>query len=374
MKLRLSAFPILIIWFSLLAGPAAHAQINGGMSGSFYNPDNDGTGLNVEILSDTFGIAYWYTYDLEGKQRWHLLLGDIEGRRMTGEMYTYEGMVFGDFDPASVSQHVFGSYSIEFSDCNNLTFRFSPSAVQPDGRFYPSGQLGMQRLSTPLGVAEQCGGGGSLAQRSVVAGIYSGQVQSDQFPATETIVLIAEDGTVAGISDNGMYFGIVSVNGANVSGSVSALAFEGFAFPDGDVFARVEIDGFRDGSKLNFDYQTRSRSTGQILETGSYRGQYQNLYELDFTQQALAGSWRSDLGYRFDIGADGRLSGSGPGGCRYFGTARPIDSRFNAATARLLPANCIDVDGTVELTLIQDEGALLVLASGDEFYFDIWRR
>ena len=77
---------------------------------------------------------------------------------------------------------------------------------------------------------------------------------------------------------------------------------------------------------------------------------------------------------RLDIGADGRLSGPGPGGCRYFGTARPIDPRFNTATARLLPANCFDVDGTVELTLIQGEGALLVLASGDQFYFDIWRR
>ena len=374
MKLRLSAFSFLIFCFSLVAAPASHAQINGGMSGSFYNPDNDGTGLNVEILSDTFGIAYWYTYDLEGKQRWHLLLGDIEGRRMTGEMYTYEGMVFGDFDPASVSQHVFGNYAIEFSDCNNLTFQFSPSAVQPDGRFYPSGRLSMQRLSSPLGVAEQCDGGGVVAERSPVAGIYLGQVQSPGLPAQETLVLITENGSVAGVSENGMYFGLVSVVGPRFSGRISALAFAGFSFPDGDVFARVDLEGERVGSVLNFNYQVRSRNSGQVLENGTYRGQYLNLYELDFTQQTLAGSWRSELGYRFDIGADGRLSGSGPGGCRYFGTARPIDPRFNAATARLLPANCFDVDGTVELTLIQDEGALLVLASGDQFYFDIWRR
>ena len=353
---------------------SAQAQINGGMSGSFYNPDNDGTGLNIEILSDSFGIAYWYTYDLDGNQRWHLLTGDILGSRMTGEMFSFEGMVFGEFDPAFVDQHVFGNFSIEFSDCNNLTFQYSPSAVQPDGRFYPSGQLDMQRLTTPLGVAEQCGGTGGVAARSAVSGIYAGEVRPDGFPNLETIVLITESGVVAGVSDVGMYFGVVSVSGSNFAGSVTAVTFGDFVFTDGDAFAVVDLSGTRDGNVLSFNYQARSRGGDQIMERGVYVGESLALYEFGLTQNTLAGSWRSDLGYRFEVDEAGRVSGSGPGACRYHGTIRPEDSRFNAATGRLLPANCVGVDGTVELTLIQDEEGLLVIASGDQFYFDIWRR
>ena len=47
MELRLPMALILLFSFLFLSASTAHAQINGGMSGSFFNPDNDGTRLNV---------------------------------------------------------------------------------------------------------------------------------------------------------------------------------------------------------------------------------------------------------------------------------------------------------------------------------------
>ena len=69
MKLRLTMPLVLLFLFLFLSASTVHAQINGGMSGSLFIPDNDGAGLSFEILSDSFGIANWYTYDLEVKQR-----------------------------------------------------------------------------------------------------------------------------------------------------------------------------------------------------------------------------------------------------------------------------------------------------------------
>ncbi len=368
--IRAAAFAALV----MAVAPSAMAGINGGMSGSFYNPANDGTGLNIEILSSDFGIAYWYTYGLDGEQRWHLLLGDIDGQRMSGQMFTFKGMVFGEFDPTALDQHTFGTFQIEFQDCNTLSFNYSPAAVQPDGRYYPSGRLDMQRLTSPIGVAEQCVTGDPAPDRSAVAGIYFGTISPIGFPAIEAIVLIAEDGSLMGLSDNGMYFGILSVDENRFAGRIIAVTFDDFVFQDGDFMAYADISGTRQGSQLQFDYEVRSRNSGQLLEQGSYNASYDPLYDQPLTQPDLTGTWFTDLGYRFDIDQEGRVSGRGSGACRYYGTIRPIDPRFNAATARLLPANCWDVDGTVELTVLREHGILYAISSGDEFYFDIWRR
>ena len=51
------------------------AQLNG----SWYDPEAPGQGLNLEVLEDRGeALAYWYSYDSEGRQVWLVGQGPID--------------------------------------------------------------------------------------------------------------------------------------------------------------------------------------------------------------------------------------------------------------------------------------------------------
>ena len=39
-------------------------------SGAWFNPDQSGHGISVEILDDERTVIFWYAYDLDGKPTW----------------------------------------------------------------------------------------------------------------------------------------------------------------------------------------------------------------------------------------------------------------------------------------------------------------
>ena len=129
--------------------------VQGGHTGAWYNRDQNGHGLFVEILSDSSTptgvrvLLAWYAY-LDGEQIWILAEGPVvqQGNRQKAflEAWIYSGGDFPPFfDASMVEQDVWGTMSLQFNGCHAADFTWDTS--------YPgftSGQLGLERLSTIL--------------------------------------------------------------------------------------------------------------------------------------------------------------------------------------------------------------------------------
>ncbi len=100
-------------------------------SGSWYWPEQDGHGFSMEFgeLADgsPLAVIYWYTYDNLGNPIFMLGSGIPEGNRVELDLVSPVGMVYGEFDPDSVTREYGGSAVFEFSDRQNGTFTYTPS-------------------------------------------------------------------------------------------------------------------------------------------------------------------------------------------------------------------------------------------------------
>jgi hypothetical protein len=105
--------------------------LNGAISGSWYNPDLDGMGWVVEVVSNPAGadqfVVYFYGYE-NGEQLWLIGAGPgIEGNTATVDVIRTSGTGWGsDFNKDDVVREVVGSMSFEFSDCDSASVEFTP--------------------------------------------------------------------------------------------------------------------------------------------------------------------------------------------------------------------------------------------------------
>jgi len=92
--------------------------------GSWFWINRDGEGFQLSVEGDDANVFVmtWYTY-LDGKQVWMIGTGVRNGNRLVfSEMIITNGTGFGSaFNPDDVIREVFGSITLDFSDCNNLT-------------------------------------------------------------------------------------------------------------------------------------------------------------------------------------------------------------------------------------------------------------
>jgi len=111
--------------------------INGAISGSWYNPDQNGQGWVIEVGGSTSSgpqfLSYFYGYDNNGEQLW-LISGFaiIDGTTVTAQVYRTSGIGFGGaFDPESfVLGDVIGSMTFVFETCDSGTVTFT--SADPD--------------------------------------------------------------------------------------------------------------------------------------------------------------------------------------------------------------------------------------------------
>ncbi len=131
----------------LLAAQPAAAQFMSELGGHWFNPEQDGHGLTVNVVDVGRTVAYWYVYDELGNPDWYLLDGlnfgpaaglDLQ-HRVEGSMWQCEGMRFGDFDPDLNQCVEVGEFNLEFADCGVAAFRWT---LDGDSR-----QMPLQRLS-----------------------------------------------------------------------------------------------------------------------------------------------------------------------------------------------------------------------------------
>jgi len=101
-------------------------------SGSWFQPDQSGHGFSMEFGQTADGtplaVVYWYTYDNQGNPIFMLGTGTPQEDRVEIALLSPVGMIFGDFVPATVTNEDGGSAVIVFSDRDNATFSYTPSA------------------------------------------------------------------------------------------------------------------------------------------------------------------------------------------------------------------------------------------------------
>jgi hypothetical protein len=85
----------------------------------WYNHDQRGHGLSLEVLDTHETVGFWYLYDMDGEPFWLLLEGVNTGNRIEMTAYHFSGMVMNEWNPSTNSSTEYGEVIIEFTDCNN---------------------------------------------------------------------------------------------------------------------------------------------------------------------------------------------------------------------------------------------------------------
>ena len=107
---------LLFFWQSICA------EIRPEYSGMWYNPEQDGHGLNLEVLSDGRTAGFWYLYDADGEPFWLLLEGvNSNHNRIEMLAYRFSGMIMGEWDPSTNRRSEWGAVLIQVADCNHAT-------------------------------------------------------------------------------------------------------------------------------------------------------------------------------------------------------------------------------------------------------------
>jgi len=102
---------------------------NAGLSGSWYDPARNGEGLIVEWLTNGDVLAVFFTYDTEGNQFWLFGQATPSGKSVTmNAVYPSAFTPWGrNFNPADVFLDNWGTFTLNWTDCDNMTFQYSSS-------------------------------------------------------------------------------------------------------------------------------------------------------------------------------------------------------------------------------------------------------
>ena len=105
-------------------------------SGSWYNVDQSGHGFSMEFGEQSDGsplaVIYWYIYDDQGNPIFMLGSGVPDGNRVEIQFVSPVGMVYGEFNPDTVSREDGGAGVFEFTDNGTGTFSYTPSEFTRD--------------------------------------------------------------------------------------------------------------------------------------------------------------------------------------------------------------------------------------------------
>jgi hypothetical protein len=143
---------LISVLFSVLLVPswvlAQHIPVNpfsirGDLSGSWYNPEQSGHGLMVEVLDERHVVLAWYTYDSSGDPLWLFGQGRASGQDLTVELSAFSGgRPPADWAQGALVGEPWGTATMNVESCN--TALLSWESEHPD---FGSGELELNRLT-----------------------------------------------------------------------------------------------------------------------------------------------------------------------------------------------------------------------------------
>jgi hypothetical protein len=134
--------------------PAVNPQafaIGPGITGNWFDPDENGHGFGIEVLPGNQMLAEWYVFGPQGGRDWIIGVGPISGDTavLNAVQSGGSGGVFPPaFDPSQVQQAAWGTITFTFTDCSHGTANWQPMIAG-----YSAGSIPIQRLTMPAGLA-----------------------------------------------------------------------------------------------------------------------------------------------------------------------------------------------------------------------------
>jgi len=313
----------------------AHAlKVNQYLSGSWFNPQQNGHGFSVEIISDTQAVFYWFVYNPDGSPTFLITVASIQGDTLEGTTFYNSGMIWGEFNPADLSEQVWGTINIQFIDCNHATMTYASSHEISD---IPSGE-GTIELTRLLSIDQmQC-------NENLNAGIYEGNfVDQDTDELTTGTILLSSSGEVVAFS-----FGdSVSFGGYSVSsgGNLNSGGVTHSVNPEEDYVEPYDASGkVKPDYRMIFNYQVENQGGGQA---NTYS--ISSLYRRGIDLESIAGEWATqdlagDGQWSTIILQDGSFDATDESGCVYDGQITIPDTAFNLFEVTLEVSDCNDED------------------------------
>jgi len=128
---------------------ATTLTIGPGFTGAWYDPQQSGHGLFLEVLGPDRLLAWWFTFTPDGTQQsWFGGVGPIAGNTATVPVnLTRGGRWIPNFDATKIVDVPWGTLTFTFSDCNNGRVDFT--STYPG---YGSNHMTLTRLTQPAGL------------------------------------------------------------------------------------------------------------------------------------------------------------------------------------------------------------------------------
>lgn len=355
MKKLLLSIAVALIFISFDAHPI---KIDRHMTGAWYNRNQDGHGFNIEVISETRSVFYWYVYNPDGTPTWLVGTGSNEDGRISGVAYHNTGMRWGVFDPTERTQERWGVVNIDFLDCNHATASYQSDDLSEQTIPFGWGSIDIERLTYVHK---------SKCAENPFPGIYRGYFWSNAaeqgFPGT---VLLDGQGGFFGFSlGHRSFFGGHAVDGGNFIAEGSAYAND---------TGNVENIMFTAEGKIAVDYRLHTEYLIGGVDSG-FADLYPvtQLYWRGITLAGLAGDYETQEMLTFQsgtasIGTNGTITGTDPAGCTWNGQISIPDAQFNMFNVDLTVSNCGDNNAFYEGTGFQDDMSELEDGTGVWFF------
>lgn len=126
--------------------------ITSSFTGAWYDPNQSGHGLLVEVLPENRLLAYWFAFTPDNAQQaWFGGVGDIIGNQaIINANQGQGGRWIPDFDPALYSSQPWGTLTLTFSDCGHGRVDFAGGG---DASPWSRGHMDLTRLTQPAGLS-----------------------------------------------------------------------------------------------------------------------------------------------------------------------------------------------------------------------------
>lgn len=128
--------------------PPPSFSIVPGITGAWFDPQQSGHGLFVEVLPENRLLAWWFTFDAEGNQAWFGGVGTYAGDVATIPFAkTAGGRFIPNFNPSLVTNPPWGTATIRFTGCNRGRIDYTSSLSG-----FGTGSMELTRLTLPAGL------------------------------------------------------------------------------------------------------------------------------------------------------------------------------------------------------------------------------
>jgi len=122
-----------------------NVPITPGFTGAWYDPNQNGHGIFIEVLPNNQILAWWFTFAPDGTQAWFGNVGAIDTTTNTATVAALKaqgGQWIPNFNPANVTQPAWGTLVFSFTDCNHGGVDFNSSV--PD---WGQGHMDLTRIT-----------------------------------------------------------------------------------------------------------------------------------------------------------------------------------------------------------------------------------